>query len=112
MPQCLGVTPNQVRRWHWSKTRREVKKVRQSVALCLSRFDKPELPVLVTMTRCSIGTLDDDGAVGAMKSVRDEVANWLGVDDADSRISWCVKQEKSTRKTAGTMILIEPRVTE
>ncbi len=107
--QCLGVTPNQVRRWHWNKTRKEVSRVRRSVRLVLARFEKPDLPLLVTMTRCSVGTLDDDGAVGSMKNVRDEIASWLGINDNDPRVTWKVGQRKVSRKEAGTLIRIEPR---
>lgn len=107
VPQCLGVTPNEVRRWHWSKTRRVVAKTRADVAIVLSSCIKPELPVVVTMTRCSPGTLDSDGVVGAMKSVRDEIAKWLGVDDADPRIEWRVEQKKCKRTEAGALIRIE-----
>jgi hypothetical protein len=106
VPQTLGVTPNEVRRWHWSKTRRRVAKCRANVRLALSQFDKPTLPAVVTMTRCSVGTCDDDGAVGAMKSVRDEIAKWLGVDDADQRITWLVEQRKVKRADVGVVIEI------
>ncbi len=109
VPGCLGVTPNEVRRRHWSKTRRAVAKCRRDVALVLSQFDRPELPVVVTMTRCSVGTLDDDGAVGAMKSVRDAVAQWLGVDDADPRIEWRVEQRKVKRKEQGVLVRVEAK---
>lgn len=106
---CLGVTPNEVRRWHWSKTRKVVAKCRRDVGLMLSQFERPELPVVVTMTRCSIGTLDDDGAVGAMKSCRDEIAKWLGVNDNDQRVEWVVKQAKVKRDAVGVVIRVEER---
>lgn len=107
VPQCLGVTPNEVRRWHWSKTRKAVAKCRSSVAQVLSQQDKLELPVKVTMIRCSCGTLDSDGAIGAMKSVRDEIAKWLGVDDSNPGIEWIVLQHKVARRMAGTIIRVE-----
>lgn len=106
---CLGVTPNEVRRWHWSKTRKMVAKCRRDVGLMLSQFERPELPVVVTMTRCSIGVLDSDGAVGAMKSCRDAVAEWLKIDDADPRVEWVVKQTKVKRDAVGTVIRVEER---
>ena len=108
-PACLGATPNEVRRWHWSKTRKVVAKCRLDVRRVLSQFEKPALPLLVTMTRCSVGTLDDDGAVGAMKSVRDEIAKWLGINDNDPRATWRVEQRRVGRKECGTVIRIERR---
>lgn len=109
VPGCLGVTPNEVRRWHWSKTRRVVAKCRRDVGLVLSQHDKPELPVMVTMTRCSVGVCDDDGAIGAMKSCRDAIAKWLGVDDSDPRVEWRVEQRKCKRADVGVVIRIEAR---
>lgn len=109
VPQCLGVTPNQMRRWHWSQTREAVAKCRRSVALVLSPHERPSLPVIVTMTRCSVGRCDDDGAIGAMKSARDEIAKWLGVNDNDPRITWVVEQRKVKRADCGTEIKIEAR---
>lgn len=106
VPQTLGVTPNEVRRWHWSKTRKRVAKCRANVRLALSPYAPPELPVVVTMTRCSVGTCDDDGAVGAMKSVRDSVADWLSVDDSDPGIKWIVAQRKVKRADVGVVIEI------
>lgn len=45
-------------------------------------------PVTVTLTRLAAKKLDDDNLRRAMKPVRDEVAAWLGMDDADPRITW------------------------
>ncbi len=109
VPQTLGVTPNEVRRWHWSKTRSRVAKCRRDVALVLSPYSPPKLPAVVTMTRCSVGVLDSDGAVGAMKSVRDEIAKWFRVDDSDPRITWVVEQQKVKRADVGVVIRIEGR---
>lgn len=109
VPQCLGVTPNEVRRWHWSKTRAAVARVRHDVALVLSPCRKPELPVLVTMIRCAPRKLDSDAVVGAMKNVRDEIAKWLGIDDADPRVDWVALQAKVARKMAGTVIRVEEK---
>lgn len=108
VPQCLGVTPNEVRRWHWSKTRKAVATCRQSVQRILSQYTPPNSPfVTVTMTRCSVGKCDDDGAVGAMKSVRDQVASWMSVDDGDPRITWVVEQRKVKRAEVGVLIRVE-----
>jgi hypothetical protein len=48
----------------------------------------------VTITRVSPGRLDDDGATASAKHVRDAVATWLGVDDADHRVRFVVEQAK------------------
>jgi hypothetical protein len=46
------------------------------------------LPVRVTLTRYGHKRQDDDNLRRTLKSVRDVVAEWLGVDDADKRVRW------------------------
>ena len=68
----------------WQSRARRVKAERQAVAWLL-RGKKPVLPCTVRLTRCAPSNgMDDDGVVGALKAVRDQVAEWLGVDDKDS----------------------------
>ena len=50
------------------------------------------LPAVVTLTRLGGKSLDGDNLQRAMKAVRDMVAAWLGVDDADKRIKWRYRQ--------------------
>jgi hypothetical protein len=61
----------------------------------------------VTITRVSPGRLDDDGATASAKHVRDAVAVWLGVDDADHRVRFVVEQAKGA---AAVRIAVGPRV--
>lgn len=65
----------------------------------------PPGPWVVTITRVSPGRLDDDGATAAAKHVRDAVATWLGVDDADHRVRFLVEQAKGP---AGVRIAVGP----
>ena len=46
------------------------------------------LPVVVRLTRIGQKQLDDDNLRPALKAVRDCVAAWLGVDDANPLIRW------------------------
>ena len=55
------------------------------------------IPCTVTLTRVSPGTLDDDNLQGALKAVRDGVADALKVDDADPRVRWQYAQAKCPR---------------
>ncbi len=52
-------------------------------------------PVRVTLTRCG-AKLDSDNLRRALKSVRDVVAEWLGIDDGDEgrggRVVWRYRQ--------------------
>lgn len=46
----------------------------------------------ITITRIGANRLDDDNLISACKPVRDEVAQWLGVDDGSPRMQWCYEQ--------------------
>jgi hypothetical protein len=65
------------------------------------------LPVVVKLTRISIKKCDDDNLRSTLKAVRDSVAAWLGVDDADPRIKWEYGQRAGY--VAGCMIRIKTR---
>lgn len=70
-------------------------------AQALARELAARRPLVVTLTRCSPGTLDDDNLVASLKGVRDEVARWIGIDDrhrdrvlytyAQARAPWGVR---------------------
>lgn len=65
------------------------------------------LPARVTLTRASGGRLDSDNLQTALKVVRDQVAAWLGVDDADPRVRWVYRQRPGW--VAGVRIRVEHR---
>ena len=88
----LDVTANS--RLHWAARAAKVKRQRAVVGLMLRAVDRPTLPCVVTITRRSPGTLDDDNAVSSAKATRDAVAQWLGVDDRDGRVTWVVEQQR------------------
>ena len=88
----LDVTANS--RLHWAVRAKRVRRQRAVVGLMLRAVDRPTLPCVVTITRRSPGTLDDDNAVSSAKATRDAVAQWLGVDDRDGRVTWRVEQER------------------
>lgn len=94
-------------REHWAAKHRRAKKERSTVYLKLrAKGSPPALPATVVMWRAAPRLLDSDNAVSAMKSVRDGVADWLGIDDRDDRVTWRVEQRKST-DFPGTSIHIE-----
>ena len=68
------------------------------------------LPVVVTLTRVSVGRLDDDNLRGALKHVRDGVAKALGVDDGSRFIRFRYAQRKGKRGDFGTEARIEKGV--
>lgn len=71
-------------REHFRVRAKRVKAERECVAWELVRRRRPPVPCSVLLTRFAPSKgLDDDNLAGALKSVRDEVASWLGVDDGD-----------------------------
>lgn len=88
----LDVTANS--RLHWAARAAKVKRQRAVVGLMLRAVTRPTLPCVVTITRRSPGTLDDDNAVSSAKATRDAVAQWLGVDDRSPLVTWAVTQER------------------
>jgi hypothetical protein len=105
IPGLVPITTLNSRDHHMVKAHRAKKEREWALLKLQSKGRPPELPVTVELTRHAARLLDDDNAVAAMKSVRDGVADWLGVDDRDDRITWVVKQRKAP-KHPGTMILV------
>lgn len=53
--------------------------------------------LLVVLTRIAPRALDSDNCAGALKSVRDAVAQWLSIDDADPRVHFEPEQDPGDR---------------
>jgi hypothetical protein len=73
---------------------KRVLRERNAVALLWPRIPV-QVPCAVHLVRVAPARhrLDDDGAVAAVKSIRDEVARLIGVDDGDARVKFTVAQE-------------------
>lgn len=86
-----------IREHHYERSRR-VKRERIATAWAFQaapHLQRPALPVLVTLTRCGPSRgLDDDNLAGSLKGVRDAVAEWLLVDDADPAIRFAYTQRR------------------
>jgi hypothetical protein len=81
----IRTVPGLNAREHFRVRAKRVKKEREATAWALSRTKKPALPCTVLLTRVApSGGLDDDNLSGSLKAVRDQVAQWLGVDDKHS----------------------------
>lgn len=89
------VSENAYRREHWSAIRRRTKTQRAIAAWLLSRHcNSCEPPMIVTLTRLAPRLLDDDNLRGSLKSVRDSVAAWLGIDDGNALVRYHYGQQK------------------
>lgn len=108
LPVHLKNTSNA--RQHWGTTARKAK-VRHTVELAVRTAARHRgivemLPPLalsggadehdlaVRLVYVGPRVLDDDGVASAVKSLRDGVADALGVDDRDPRVTWVPDQER------------------
>ena len=68
-------------------------------------------PLVVTLTRLAPSAgLDTDGLAASQKSIRDGVADGLGlVNDRDSRVTWVYDQRRTPRSMWGVEVSIEAR---
>lgn len=88
------------KRDHWSESRGRTKYQRRIAAFVLRKpiVDAGLLGTAarlsVTLTRLGPLTLDGDNLQRALKAVRDGIADALGTDDGDPRVSWWYAQEK------------------
>jgi hypothetical protein len=82
-------------REHWTRRARRMQAQRAVVRMRLAVV-KLSLPAVVTLTRVGPRALDGDNLQGALKAVRDGVADALGVDDGSEDIQWFYSQEKGT----------------
>lgn len=80
----IRTVPGLNAREHWRARARRVRSERLAAGLVLNRQPRPPIPCTVRLTRVAPSNgLDDDNLAGALKAVRDQVAEWLGVDDKD-----------------------------
>jgi hypothetical protein len=72
------------------------------------------MPLVVRMTRLSARELDDDNLRGALKAVRDGIADALGLkSDRDPRVEWRYGQDRASKKMPfGVRIEVWQRVLE
>ena len=84
------------RREHWAVRADRARMQRNAALLTVWSMAQPNrLPVVVTMTRVAPSRgLDDDNLRGALKSVRDGIADAFQVDDRDPRIQWRYEQRR------------------
>ena len=119
-------------RGHWATRARRAKPQRRAAGLAVRAVCPPEwvqrrprpktasernlVPAIgeaechnvsVLLVRVAPRLLDDDNLRGALKAVRDGVADALGTDDRDPRIQWAYTQRQQ-RKTYAVEIHMKP----
>lgn len=105
-------------REHWlaRSSRTKVEKTITTLGLDgLGCPDWAQRELTVMLTRVSPGMLDGDGLESAFKHVRDAVAKWLGVDDAEwkrgNRVTWLYDQRRGGKGEYAIQILFRVKDT-
>ena len=63
-------------------------------APCAQYRTRPPEQLTITLTRVGPRPMDSDNSIGALKAVRDGVADALSLDDGDPKLTWEYRQEK------------------
>jgi hypothetical protein len=98
-------------RQHWTKVARTSSQARMAAWAALKETGRsvPPLPIVVLMMRIGAGTSDKScGLNGALKPIRDGVADWLGLPDNHPLIYWQYRQEKCRRGVKRVRIKVIP----
>ena len=89
------------RRDHWARKAKRAKGHRLSAYMLVRPMIQREcvsLPCTVRMTRVAPRALDDDNLRSAIKATRDGIADALGIDDRDPRVTWTYAQRRGAPK--------------
>jgi hypothetical protein len=98
---------------HWRERQRRAKFQRQAARLTLGAdISGPPPPYVITITRIGPRTLDSDNLAGSAKHVRDGVADWLGIDDGDKRLSWNYAQRSEGPGIYAAEVVIESAMSQ
>lgn len=95
---------------HWRRRQQRAKNQRD-IACLVTRGTlggkAPGAPLTVTITRIAPRQLDSDNNVGSAKHVRDGVADALGINDRDPRVTWLYAQERGKPGEYAVRVKIE-----
>lgn len=91
---------NRPRGEHWGTKSRRVKSQRFLAKFIASgevgKYS-PETSKTITLTRIGPRKLDTDNLASSLKACRDGIADALGINDGDDRLTWLYKQEPGRR---------------
>lgn len=94
-------------REHWGARAGRAKRQREQVGFAVPKHKLPGLPVTVILTRIAPRRLDGDNLQSGCKALRDGIADRLGVNDNDPRVTWRYEQERGEPGEYAVRIEIE-----
>ena len=105
-------------REHWAARARRVKDERRATAWAWrqatvrewknGRLLAPGHPYIITLVRVAPRPLDGDNLLASLKSVRDQIAGELDIDDGTDEATWWYGQERGGPREYAVMVSIEP----
>lgn len=90
---------------HWRVRQKRAKEQRAFAKMFVAGSPRLPMPIMAKLSRVSPRLLDDDNLRGALKHVRDGIADAYGVDDRGPSIKWEYDQRKG--KEAGVEVRFE-----
>ena len=98
------------RREHWARKAGRVSLHRGTARLFARSYCADiGVPIIVQMARVAPRELDDDNLRGALKAIRDGIADAFGVKDNDPRIEWRYAQQRGKPKAYAVHVTITPK---
>ena len=95
---------------HWRARQRRAKEQRMVAKLCTITATGNEATTAaktITLTRIAPGKLDSDNLAGSCKHVRDGIADAIGMDDGDERLTWLYAQRRGAKGEYSVDVVIE-----
>lgn len=94
------------REHHMARSRR-VKGDRTATSWALCQTAPPVPPCTVKLTRLAPSNgLDSDNLQSSMKGVRDQIAEWIGIDDKSPLVTWQYEQLRA--RDYGVIVEVSP----
>ena len=88
-------------REHWRVVAKRKAAHREIARTMLQKYASPKAqPITVVLTRIGKKTLDGDNLQGGFTATRNGVADWLGIDDGSSLLTWRYAQKKGKQYAA------------
>jgi crossover junction endodeoxyribonuclease RusA len=100
-------------RGHWGRRARRAHKQREAARLLVRAALVPLPPgtgrrkTVVRLTRIGPRRLDSDNLAAALKHVRDGLADALGMDDGDERLTWRYAQRNGSPGQYAVLVEVE-----
>lgn len=97
------------KREHWATRARRTRIHRLSAYMAArdaGAYVDPGGKVAVLMIRMGGRVMDDDNLKSALKAVRDGIADALGIDDGDPRITWNYEQAKGSGDASKGSVIV------